>query len=309
MTTLDIVEAVRQNKMVKVKDIAHTIEDFAPKALQEDYDNTGLQVGDPEMGVSAILLCLDVTEEILQEAANRQCNMIISHHPLLFKGLKEITGSNSTQRIVMRAIRENIAIYSAHTNLDSAWDGVSHEMAHLLGMENLHVLEPKPAMIHPGASSGSGEQRPGSTSGSGEQRPGEYADTDSANEVGLGVVGDLRPTPVLEFLRKVKETFNVKALRYSDNAPCLVVKKVALCGGSGASMIRDAIKAGADAFITGDVKYHDYTSFGRDILIADIGHYEGELCARQIFSRILRSRYPDIILYFAESESNPILVM
>lgn len=298
MTTLDIVEAVRQNKMVKVKDIARTIEDFAPKALQEDYDNTGLQVGDPEMPVSAILLCLDVTEEILEEAAIRQCNMVISHHPLLFKGLKEITGSTSTERIVMRAIRENIAIYSAHTNLDSAWDGVSHEMAHLLGMENLHVLEPKPVGMHPGASSESGEPQPG-----------DSAEADAANEVGLGVVGDLRPTPVLEFLRKVKETFNVKALRYSDNAPCLVVKRVALCGGSGASMIRDAIKAGADAFITGDVKYHDYTSYARDILIADIGHYEGELCARQIFSRILRSRYPDIILYFAESESNPILVM
>lgn len=298
MTTLDIVEAVRLNKMVKVKDIARTIEDFAPKALQEDYDNTGLQVGDPEMPVSAILLCLDVTEEILEEAAVRQCNMVISHHPLLFKGLKEITGSTSTERIVMRAIRENIAIYSAHTNLDSAWDGVSHEMAHLLGMENLHVLEPKPVGTHPGASSESGEPHPG-----------DAAEADAANEVGLGVVGDLRPTPVLEFLRKVKETFNVKALRYSDNAPCLVVKRVALCGGSGASMIRDAIKAGADAFITGDVKYHDYTSYARDILIADIGHYEGELCARQIFSRILRSRYPDIILYFAESESNPILVM
>lgn len=258
--------------MIKVKDIAEVIEEFAPKKLQESYDNAGLQVGDPSMDVSAVLLCLDVTEEVFQEAIDRRCNMIVSHHPLLFSGLKEITGRSATERIVVRAIRENVAIYAAHTNLDSAWEGVSHEIAHTLNLSGLSVLEPK-------------------------------ADNPRS---GLGVIGETAPVPKLEFLRKVKEAFNVKCLRYSAQSPQLVVKKVAVCGGSGASLIREAIAAGADAFLTGDVKYHDFTSYGLDIIIADIGHYESELCTKKIFSRIIREKYPECVVYFAESESNPI---
>lgn len=261
--------------MLKVKDIAKAIEDFAPKRLQESYDNTGLQVGNPEMEVSAVLLCLDITEDVLSEAIERHCNLIVTHHPLLFKGLKEVTGRTATERIVIRAIRENIAIYSAHTNLDSAWEGVSHEMAHALDMTELKVLEPK----------------------------------DSTATTGLGVIGNLRPTPKMEFLRKVKETFGVKALKYSVQSPQLVIKRVALCGGAGASLIPLAADSGADAIITGDVKYHDFTAFGSDLLIADIGHYESELCARRIFSRIIRERYPDLVLYFPDSEQNPIGVV
>lgn len=270
-TPLDIVEAIKAKKMLKVADIARVIEDFAPKSLQESYDNCGLQVGDPDMPVTAALLCLDITEEILDEALQRQCNMVITHHPLIFHGLKSLTGRTAPERIVAKAIRNNVAIYSAHTNLDSAWNGVSHEMAHMLNIRNLQVLDPKPDNC----------------------------------ECGLGVVGDIKPTPKLEFLRRVKETFNVKALRYSAQSPQIVVKRVALCGGAGASLIADAIKAGADAIITGDVKYHDYTTFGQQIVIADIGHYESELCACRIFSRIIRERYPDFLLYFSDSESNP----
>lgn len=284
MTTLDIVEAIRIKKMVKVADVAAAIEAFAPKSLQESYDNAGLQVGDPQMPVSAILLCLDVTEEILEEALARSCNMIITHHPLIFKGLKEISGRTAIERIVIKAIKSNVAIYSAHTNLDSAWDGVSFEMAHALDIKNLHVLDPRPTPC----------------SDSVEERGKEY---------GLGVIGDLNPTPKMEFLRKVKETFNVKALRYSSQSPQLVIKRVALCGGAGASLIGNAITAGADAIITGDVKYHDFTSFGLNITIADIGHYESELCACRIFSRILRDKYPEMVIYFAEAELNPISVI
>ena len=261
--------------MLKVKDIAEVIEDFAPKGLQESYDNAGLQVGDPELKVTAALLCLDVTEEVLAEALERQCNLIISHHPLIFKGLKEITGASPIQRIVVEAIKKNIAIYSAHTNLDSAWEGVSHEMAHMLGLSDLSVLEPK------------------------EDNP----------QTGLGIVGEITPTPKIEFLRKVKDTFKVKCLKYSSQSPQLVVRKAAVCGGSGASLIKDAIKAGADIIVTGDVKYHDFTTFGLDIIIADIGHYESELCSREILSRIIREKYPDFVTYFAESETNPIKYM
>ena len=258
--------------MIKVKDIAKAIEDFAPKELQESYDNSGLQIGDPEMNVSAVLLCLDVTEDIMAEARRRQCNMIVSHHPLLFSGLKQITGSNPTQRIVADALRHNIAIYASHTNLDWAFQGVSYELAHMLSLSNVHPLIPC----------------------------GSEADT------GLGIVGDITPTPKLGFLRKVKETLNVGHLRYSAQSPQIVVRRVAICGGSGSSLIKEAMKAGADVILTGDLKYHDFTSYGHAILLADIGHYESELCTKRIFSRIIRQAIPDCVTYFAESESNPI---
>lgn len=258
--------------MIKVKDIAETIEDFAPKGLQESYDNAGLQVGNPDMAVTAVLLCLDVTEDILQEALDRHCNMIVSHHPLLFKGLKEVTGANATQRIVIKAIKHNVAIYSAHTNLDSAWEGVSHEIAHILHLRNLRVLEPK-------------------------------ADNPST---GLGVIGDVDPTPKIEFLRRIKDSFKVKSLRYSSQSPQLVVRKVAVCGGAGASLIGDAIREKADIILTGDVKYHDFTAYGLDIIIADLGHYESELCSKDLLSRIIREKHPECVLYFAESETNPV---
>lgn len=261
--------------MITVRDIACAIETFAPKEIQESYDNSGLQVGNPESAVNGVLLCLDVTEDVLREARTRQCNMIVSHHPLLFSGLREITGRTATQRIVIEALRDGIAIYSAHTNLDSISDGVSHEMAHALGVRDITVLAP----------------------------------SESDPEIGLGVIGTVNPTPTLEFLRKVKETFSVKALRYSAQSSQLVVRKVAVCGGSGASMIKNAIRQGADIYITGDLKYHDFTSYGMDIVLADIGHYEGELCARKILSKVIRQSCPGLVVYFSESESNPIRIM
>lgn len=259
--------------MVTVKEIASAIEAFAPIGLQEPYDNAGLQVGNPDMPVSAIMLCLDVTEEILLEAKKRQCNMIVSHHPLIFKGLKQLTGADVTQRIVIEALHSGIAIYAAHTNLDAVAEGVSFEMANMLGLKNVDVLSPR------------------------------------ADGSGLGVIGEAEPTPNLEFLRRIKEIFHVKALRYSDHAPRLVVRRVALCGGSGASFIKDAIHANADIYITGDVKYHDFTTFGQRILLADIGHYESELCSRRIFYRILREAFPDFPVFNAETDRNPIKVI
>ena len=259
--------------MLKVKDIAKAIEDFAPLSLKEDWDNPGLQVGDREMTVAGVLLCLDVTEEILKEAKKRDCNMIVSHHPLIFGGLKRLTGANPTERIVADALRDNIAIYSAHTNLDSAFEGVSYEMAHMLGMKECRPLE---------KSASGGEKE------------------------GLGVIGTVKPTPKLEFLRKVKETFEVKDLRYSAQTPGIVVRKVALCGGSGASLIKKAMTAGADVYICGDLKYHDFTSYGGEILLADIGHFESELCSRKILSRAIRTECPDCVIYFSDCERNPI---
>lgn len=261
--------------MIKVKDIASSIEAYAPKSLQESYDNSGLQVGDPEMTVTAVLLCLDVTEDVLEEALKRRCNMIVSHHPLLFSGLKEVTGRTATQRMVIRAVRENIAIYSAHTNLDITREGVSYEMAHALGLTDLQVLDP----------------------------------SKSDSGLGLGLTGITTPTPKMEFLRKLKDSFSVKALRYSSQSPQIVIKKVALCGGSGASFIKEAVDAGADIYVTGDVKYHDFTTYGLDIILADVGHFESEKGACKIFSRVIREKFPECPVFFSESDQNPVGVL
>lgn len=261
--------------MIKVKDIARVIEEFAPRNLQESYDNSGLQVGSPEMEVTAALLCLDITEEIIREALERECNLIISHHPLIFHGLKSLTGETPVQIMIEEAIKKGLAIYSAHTNLDSAWNGVSHEIARRLNVKDLKVLEPQ---------------------------------TTNA-DAGLGVIGNVMPTPTIEFLRKIKDTFKVKALRYSSQSSPLVIRKVAVCGGAGASLIKTAIAGKADIIVTGDVKYHDFTSYGSDILIADIGHYESELCSREILSKIIRDNFPDFPAYFSEIESNPIKIL
>lgn len=264
-----------EKKKVTVGDIAEAIERFAPLPLQEDYDNAGLQVGDRHAAVGAVLLCLDVTEEVLAEAERRSCNMIVSHHPLIFRGLKSLTGADATQRIAMRALARGIAVYSAHTNLDSTWDGVSHEMAHRLGVTVEGPLEP--SSLDP--------------------------------RCGIGVTGTVIPTPKMEFLRRVKENFHVHALRYSTQSPRLVVKRVALCGGSGASLIRGAIAAGADILVTADIKYHDFQSYGPDIILADIGHYESELCSMDIFSRIIREQYPQMVVYFSEDQKNPVGIL
>lgn len=261
--------------MITVNDIAKAIEAAAPKSLQESYDNSGLQVGDPDMPVSGIILCLDVTEEVLNEAIKRQCNLIVSHHPLLFSGLKQISGITPTERIVIKALKNNIAIYAAHTNLDSARKGVSHEIARMLNVKNLSPLMPSA----PGA------------------------------DTGLGIIGEITPTPKLEFLRKVKDTLQIDVLKYSAQSPHIVVRKVAICGGSGSSLIKEALKAGVDAMLTGDLKYHDFTSYGYALLLADIGHYESELCSREILSRIIRDEFPDCVVYFAESEANPVAII
>jgi dinuclear metal center YbgI/SA1388 family protein len=197
----------------------------------------------------------------------------VSHHPLLFKGLKQITGATSAERIVAKAIRHGLAIYSAHTNLDSAFEGVSYEMAHALSMKNISPLIP----TAPGASTG------------------------------LGIIGEMqKPVPAQEFLRMLKHEFSVKSLRYSIQSPKIVIRKVALCGGSGASFITDAINADADAYVCGDIKYHDFDSYGPDILLADIGHYESEVASKKILARIIKEKFPNFVVYFAETENNPV---
>ena len=263
-----------------VQDIAAAIEDFAPLPLQEDYDNAGLQVGFRDRPVNAVMLCLDVTEEVLEEAIRRKCDMIVSHHPLIFRGLKNLTGADETQRIAIRALEAGVAIYSAHTNLDSAWNGVSHEMAHTLGLTD-----------------------------KGDGHISLDITTDGQHEVLPTLRGVNEHGKIVVVRIHLQIQFAVKALRYSSQSPTLVIKRVALCGGSGASLIREAMRAGADLYVTGDIKYHDFAGYGQQMVIADIGHYESELCSMKIFSRIIRQQYPELVVYFSDDQRNPVGIM
>ena len=237
---------------MKVRDITSLIEAFAPLSLQESYDNSGLIVGRLDDEVHKALLAVDVTEEVLAEAVAEGCDMVITHHPIVFHAMKRFNSASVTERCVEEAIRRGIALYAAHTNLDSAPQGMSWRVAEILGLKSVHVLQP----------------------------------TDDAG-AGFGVVGELENMlPSEEFMRQVMQKFGVKAMRHSD-----IVKpkvgKVAICTGSGGSLIGEALASGADIYITADLKYNDFMRHENSIILADIGHFESEYCAIQILFDIL----------------------
>ena len=255
---------------MKISEIASAIEAYAPLSLQESYDNAGFQVGTPDAEVTGVLLCTDVREEIVDEAINRGFNLIISHHPLIFVPLKKIVGSTYIERIVARAIKHNITIYSAHTNMDAAQGGVNHKIASKIGLTDVEFLEP--------------QQSDGVVSG-------------------IGVVGNVSPITAGELLEQVKKTFEVGGIRYSGELS-RVVTRVALCGGAGSFLVSKAIDAGAQLFITADVKYHEFMGNEDRIVIADIGHYESEHFTKEIFLDIIQKKNPNFAVDFAQSEKN-----
>lgn len=256
----------------RVKDIAQAIEHVAPLRWQESYDNAGLQVGDPEATVTGVLLCTDVTRAVIDEAVRRGYNLLVSHHPLIFHGLKKLAGRDEVERMVAHAIKHDINIYSAHTNLDNAPAGVSRHMADKLGLSDLEVLE---------------------------------ARDDDGVTIGSGVIGSVSPMPVRDLLWHVKETFDVRAVRYSGDSKGMVAR-VAVCGGAGAFLIDRARQAGAQVYITGDVKYHDFFKADEGIVIADIGHYESEQYTTELFRGIIGENFPELPVELAMTERNPV---
>ncbi|MEG0560376.1 MAG: Nif3-like dinuclear metal center hexameric protein [Muribaculaceae bacterium] len=358
-----------------IADIIKAIEDFAPLYLQEDYDNAGLQVGNTRNEATGAMLCVDITEAILDETIAKGCNLIISHHPLLFKGLKSISGKNEIERIVLKAIKNDVALYSAHTNIDNAWGGVSHIMASKLGLTAIEVLQPQQgslikiatfvpqshcdsvqaALFAAGAGEiGNYDSCSYCVNGTGSFRAkaganpfvGTLNELHNEDEVkieviapmakksaiikalidahpyeepafdiiqlandsrycGSGVIGNIMPENKVKFLERLKNIFGVGAVKYSS-AQINDVSKVALCGGSGAFLIKKAIDAGADIYVTGDVKYHDFTTFGTSIIIADIGHYESEQFTKEIFYNIIQKKIPNFATYYPDKEKNPI---
>ena len=246
------------------------LERFAPLPLQESWDNAGLQLGLTEAEVSGALLCLDVNEAIIDEAISKGCNLIVSHHPLLFRGLKQISGADYVQRCVIKAIKHDIVIVSMHTNMDNAQNGVNWKIAERLGATVLN---------------GSAVE----------------------NEKTPLVLAELpHPMDARAFIELVKKQFDVQCAQCNAllERP---VKKVAICGGAGDFLLPDAISQGADAFITGEMHYHQYFGYEQQIQICVIGHYQSEQFTREIFREIIQNECPGVKTFIAETNTNPIV--
>jgi dinuclear metal center YbgI/SA1388 family protein len=361
---------------MRIADIIRVLEDWAPPVLQEDYDNSGLQVGDRNAEVRAALIALDCTEEVVAEAVKRGCDLIIAHHPVIFRGLKSITGRTGVERTLLAAIRNNVAIYAIHTNLDNVISGVNAEMASCLGLQGLRVLDPKPDQLRKLAvfvptehaervrqavfAAGAGhigryDECSFNLAGEGTFRAGEgtqafvggkgsrhtepevrietvfhaplqhrivqamlaahpyeevaydvYPLRNTHQGIGAGAIGELQ-TPVLEadFLQQVKVAFGVKALKHTGlrGRP---VKRVAVCGGSGAFLIGKALGAGADAYVTADVKYHEFFVPDGQMVLVDVGHYESEQFTMRLIQRHLQGKLPTFAAHLTKTVTNPV---
>ena len=263
---------------MKIREIAEAIEQYAPLRLREEWDNAGIQVGDPDADVTGVLLCTDATEAVIAEAIGLGYNLVISHHPLIFRGLKRIMGRTPVERTVAMAIKHDITVYSAHTNMDSAWQGVSFRMADKIGMTDVVFLDDNRVDAY-------GEQ--GSTS------------------AGCGVIGNIEPTPASEVLKRVKAAFEVGAVRYCGD-PDTIVTRVALCGGAGGFLIDKAVEMGAQLYVTADMRYHDFLDNSKRIVVADIGHYESEHFTKEIFLEIIQKKSPTFAVAFSKNETNQV---
>lgn len=275
--------------MLRIHEIVSAFEAVAPLALQESYDNSGLIVGDRDAEVTRALLCLDCTEAVVEEAIVKGCDIIIAHHPIVFGGLKRFTGGDYVQRSVIKAIRNNIAIYACHTNLDNVLrGGVNERIAQQLGFDVERVL--RPIAVDFGSFTSSGG----------------IVDSEVFRTAGAGVLCNLqKPMNVLDFLQHVKERMGAEVVKYTK-CDVEVVGKVAICGGAGSFLIGDALRSGADAFITSDVKYHEFFDAQGKMLLCDIGHYESEKYTIDLFSNILSAKFPKFATIFAGTITNPI---
>ena len=263
---------------MKIREITDAIEQYAPLRLQEEWDNAGIQVGDPEAEIGGVLLCTDATEAVVAEAIARGFNLVISHHPLIFHGLKKIMGRTPVERTVALAIKHDVTIYCAHTNMDSAWQGVSFRMAEKIGMTDIEILDAN--QVPP------------------------YGEADYTT-AGCGVIGNIEPAPALAVLGRVKEAFEVGAVRYSGDRDQMV-SRVALCGGAGGFLLDKAVEMGAQLYVTADMRYHDFLDNNKRILVADIGHYESEHYTKEIFLEIIQKKNPTFAVDFAKSETNQV---
>ncbi|MBN1250714.1 MAG: Nif3-like dinuclear metal center hexameric protein [Bacteroidales bacterium] len=361
---------------MKIKEIIEELENYAPLSYQENYDNSGLIIGSANTEFKAALLCIDITEEIIEEAIIKGTNLIISHHPIIFSGLKSLTGKNFVERSIIKAIKNDIAIYASHTNMDNVINGVNKRICEKLELINCKVLEPsknnlkklvtfipenkleklKIAVFEAGAGHiGKYDNCSYNISGEGSFRALEntnpyvgekgkihlekeirfetifpihlqnkiistliknhpyeeaaydiYSLDNKNDNIGAGMIGDLEnEIDEEELLNKIKEIFNAQSIKHTKFLNKRI-KKVALCGGSGSFLLKNAISKKADVFITSDFKYHQFFDAEETILIADIGHYESEQYTKDIFFDILTKKFPNFAFYFTEINTNPV---
>lgn len=254
-------------------DVIAAVEQLAHPAWQEEWDNTGLQVGSADDECSGVLLCVDCTPAVVEEALRAGCSLIVSHHPLLFKGLKHITGSTQVEETVIAAIRAGISIYSSHTAIDSAGAGVSHTMAAMLGARVECVLAP-----HAGD-------------------PG----------IGLGVMAVFGPAiSAGDLVHRIKRAFGSPVVRTTAHEPGTMISRLGLCGGAGGEFISTAAAGGAQAYLSSDIRYHDFVDWQGRILLLDIGHYEGEACTKDIFHNAIHRAFPGLCVLKSAIETNPV---
>jgi len=361
---------------MKLNQITKAIESLAPLSLQEKYDNSGLIVGLPKMEISKALISFDVTEKVIEEAKLLGANLIISHHPIIFGGIKKLTANNYVERVVMQAVKNDIALYAVHTNLDNVIEGTNRILAEKLELENLkvlqsienqlfklvvyvplsHIEEIKNAIFEAGAGHvGNYDQCSFSAEGKGSFRALDGAQPFVGNinqqhieeeyrfetvfpshikgaviqamknahpyeevaydifalekndkNIGAGVIGQLKvEMPESEFLNKLKNITHAKCIRHTDLRN-KSIKKVAICGGSGAFLIKNAIHSNADIYITGDVKYHEFFDAEDKMIIADIGHFESEQFTTELLYDFIKEKFPTFAVQISDIYTNPI---
>ncbi|WP_114783435.1 Nif3-like dinuclear metal center hexameric protein [Botryobacter ruber] len=362
--------------MATIAEVIKELELLAPPHYQESYDNAGLQTGDSSTQVTGALLTLDCTEAVLDEALAKGCNLVIAHHPVIFKGLKQLTGRNYVERTIIKAIQNNIAIYASHTNLDNMHHGVNAKIAQKLELQHTRILVNKPQtlmqlvtfvptdstekVLQALYEAGAGQlgdyrncsfqvQGTGTFLPTGKAAPaiGEVGKQEQVTEnrievifpaylqhkvmaalrqahpyeevahyltslenqnqeIGIGMIGELaEPLQEEAFLAYLKEKMALQGMRYTS-VGAKKIKRVAVCGGSGSFLIKDALRQGADALVTGDVKYHEFFDAEGRLLIADIGHYESEVYTKEIFYEALSKKFPTFAFYLSNVNTNPV---
>lgn len=360
----------------KVRDLLAYFQEIVPFQYQESYDNSGLLVGDPNMEIKGVLCSLDCTENVIDDALAQGCNVIVSHHPILFKGIKSLTGKNYVERTLIKAIKNDIALIAVHTNVDNYRFGVNHIIANKLKLVNQQILVPKQgnllklavfvprshsnvvleALANAGAGKiGNYDSCSFSTEGTGRFRPLENSNafigsvnqleavdevkvevifethllskviqamnsahpyeeiahdivplTHENNYVGSGIIGDLEhEIEVEDFLKTIKTTFKAGVVRYTK-AEKTKVKRVAVCGGSGSFLLKDAKNRGADLYLTADFKYHEFFDSENQIIIADIGHFESEQYIVDWFVSFISNKFPNFAVRLTSVNTNPI---
>lgn len=259
-----------------LRDVVAWLESIAPLHLQEAYDNAGLLTGHLDQPVTGVLTALDMLEPVIDEAIAKGCNVIVAHHPIIFRGLKRLTGEHYVERVVIKAIRADIALYAIHTNLDSILEhGVNQRICQRLGLQNLRILRPSAEVAHD-------------------------------RLTGMGAIGELPGfLSFVEFIRLLKSRMDCAVVRHTswDERP---IRKVAVCGGAGSFLLPDALREGADAFVSADFKYHEFFDAEGKILIADIGHYESEQFTISLLQELIHNKFPTFASHSTSINTNPI---